>query len=201
MQGKKTSWRILSALAVAMQTSESDDGTPLSALRIEAALMLLGQRVRRPGASPRTVLNDGEALLRDLEIQTGLLQVDQSTGLSRQTRYVRFRHRTFQEFLVAKQFADSDQSGPPTSTTHAIRVVEDAGLCRRRNSRNSARTRSPRSLSRFGRHPTSRRTARRRRRNWRRGRRVWPRPACAWRSWPPTISISERSIPRARRMP
>lgn len=99
----------LNALAAAMQTSKDDDGTPLSAMKFEAATNLLGQRVHRAGSqpvTPRTLQKDGEELLCDLEILTGLLQVDRPQGLSRHARYVRFRHRTFQEFLAARQFVD-----------------------------------------------------------------------------------------------
>jgi hypothetical protein len=54
-----------------MQTSKEDDGTPISSIKLEQAIELLGQRLRRDGSpppAPRLLRKDGEALLRELEI-------------------------------------------------------------------------------------------------------------------------------------
>ena len=99
----------LVALAIEMQRSTSGTGEPLNALKVQKARLLLGKRLQPQNGQQRSIraLRDaGEALLNTLEVGTGLLHVDGSDDLTEHRSLVRFKHRTFQEYLAACYYAD-----------------------------------------------------------------------------------------------
>jgi formylglycine-generating enzyme required for sulfatase activity len=99
----------LIALAIEMQRSTSQTGEPLNALKVPKARQLLGRR-RQPQNGPQlsnqTLRERGQALLNTLEVGTGLLDVDRSDDLDENRSLVRFKHRTFQEYLAACYYAE-----------------------------------------------------------------------------------------------
>jgi len=99
----------LQILAVAMQRTAGPDSEPLNALKAQEAKLLLAKMELPEGApqvSGRKLSQQGERALRRLEIRTGLLEVDRPEGLGDSRAMVRFKHRTFQEYLAACYFAE-----------------------------------------------------------------------------------------------
>jgi formylglycine-generating enzyme required for sulfatase activity/energy-coupling factor transporter ATP-binding protein EcfA2 len=96
----------LTALAVRMQLSTAADGEPANALNVRTAQLLLGEQLPGNAANEkRSVLQKrGKRLLKALVDYTGLLTVENL----KQKANVRFLHRTFQEYLVACHFADTN---------------------------------------------------------------------------------------------
>ncbi|MEQ9500027.1 MAG: SUMF1/EgtB/PvdO family nonheme iron enzyme [Deltaproteobacteria bacterium] len=92
--GKQVARRVLMDLAFAMQSAKDEDGQPRDALERREAIPIV-----RPHLGEGATDDDADAYLRALEIHVGLLLVEAN---------VRFHHRTFQEYLVAKRFADAN---------------------------------------------------------------------------------------------
>lgn len=95
----------LIALAVEMQRTD----TSFNSLKVQRAEALLGERVQRIEGGlngDRELREKGQALLAALEVNSGLLEVEKPEGLARNQARVRFKHRTFQEYLVARHYAE-----------------------------------------------------------------------------------------------
>ena len=106
---QKATWSHLTALAVEMQRSTTASGEPLNALNLQKAEQLLGKRAQsaqNTTLSLAEVRERGEALLAQLEVATGLLDVEHPEGLARNRALVRFKHRTLQEYLAARHYAE-----------------------------------------------------------------------------------------------
>ena len=106
-----TTRRNLITLAVEMQRSTGAEGEPLNAMKIQKARLLLAkQHLPEGGAgvSKQTLREVGELLLNSLEVETGLIEVDRSEGFSEHRSMVRFKHRTFQEYLAACHYAERE---------------------------------------------------------------------------------------------
>jgi formylglycine-generating enzyme required for sulfatase activity len=91
----------LIALAVEMQRTAAS----FNSLKAQRAEVLLGARLG--AASERETREKGKELLASLEVKTGLIEVEEPEGLgARNQAQVRFKHRTFQEYLVACHYAE-----------------------------------------------------------------------------------------------
>jgi formylglycine-generating enzyme required for sulfatase activity len=98
----------LIALAVEMQRSTGPGSEPLNAMRLQEARLLLAKKELPPNTtvSKQELSERGERLVRRLEIRTGMLDTDRTAGVGAHRAMVRFRHRTFQEYLAACYFAE-----------------------------------------------------------------------------------------------
>jgi formylglycine-generating enzyme required for sulfatase activity len=88
--------RQLITLALQMQRSSPQSGERLNVLRAWEADRLLASAGNDGDGSPGS--------LQELAVQTGLLEMDGRGSLSRSNDLVRFKHRTFQEFLTAQHY-------------------------------------------------------------------------------------------------
>jgi formylglycine-generating enzyme required for sulfatase activity len=101
----------LTAIAIAMQQSTRREGDAFNALRLTDAQLLLGERDMRASGEPLTRIQQqqkGSALLDALQVETGLIEVYGSTDRGGTRSLVRFKHRTFQEYLAASHYAEKD---------------------------------------------------------------------------------------------
>lgn len=109
----------LVALALEMQRARQDAGERLNEMRYRDVTALLDRRAAAAPAPPGRAGARGEALLSELSIQTGLLEVGERRGLSTLDLSVRFRHRTFQEYLAAYHYFTSYDQERASLLAHA----------------------------------------------------------------------------------